>query len=182
MGRDIKIDLQVLQFVDFSLHTSIGGILDVGRIASKILPNITITLSSILSELRCPFQNLHTAGNNVYFTLRILLLLAIRDYPEEEVNSNHQEILSALMAITNVSMPRKSDPQSKNIKKKQRRIQKNRKHHSKSWDIETQELVRAERAARRVKNESNDSRLEDSVTTKGTSDSQYSHESYRPVL
>ena len=125
MGHDIKNDLQVLQLLNFNLHTSIGDILDVGRIASKILPNIPITLSSIQSELRCPFQNLHTAGNDAYFTLRVLLLLAIRDYPEEEVNSNHQEILSALKAITNASIPRKSDPQSKNIKKKQRKNQKN---------------------------------------------------------
>lgn len=182
VGHDIRNDLQVLQLLDFNLHTSIGGILDVGRIASKRLPNIPIRLSSILSELRCPFQNLHTAGNDAYFTLRVLLLLAIRDYPEEEVNSNHQEILSALKAITNVSIPRKSDPQSKNIKKKQKRFQKNRKHQSKSWDIETQEQIRAERAARRLENESSDSRLEDSVATKGTSHSQHNYESFRPVL
>lgn len=129
VGHDIRNDLQVLQLLDFNLHTSIRGILDVGRIASKIPPNISMTPSSILSELRYPFQNLHTAGNDAYFTLRVLLLLATRDYPEEEVNSNHQEILSALKAITNVSIPRKSDPQSKNIKKQQRRFQRNRKHH-----------------------------------------------------
>ena len=35
-----------------------------------------------------------------------------------------------------------------------------------SWDMETHEQIRAERAARRVKNESNESRLEDSVITK----------------
>ena len=37
VGHDIRNDLQVLQLLDFDLHTSIGGILDVGRIASKIL-------------------------------------------------------------------------------------------------------------------------------------------------
>ena len=130
----------------------LGVILGTGRIASKILPNIPITFSSVLSELQCPFQNLHIAGNDAYFTLRVLLLLATRDYPDEEVDSNHQEILSALKALTNVSIVRKSDPQAKNIKKKQRRFQKNRKHQSKSWDMETQEQIRAERATRRVKN------------------------------
>ena len=171
VGHDIRNDLQVVRLLDFNLHTSIRGILDVGRIASKILPNIPIRLSSILSELRCPLQNLHTAGNDVSFTLRVLLLLAIREYSEKEVNSNHQEIMSALKEITNVSIPRKSDPQSKNIEKKQRRFQKNRKYQSKSWDRETQEQIRAERVARRVKNESSDSRLEDSVIAKGASDS-----------
>lgn len=179
MGHDFRHDLQIVQLFDFNLHTSIGGILDVGRIASKILPSIPIKLSSILSELRCPFQNLHNAGNDAYFTLRALLLLAMRDYPDEEVDSNHQEILIALKAITNVSIARKSDPQAKNIKKKQRRFQKNRKHQSKSWDMETQEQIRAERAARRVKNES---RFEDSITTKGTSDPQHTYESYHTVL
>ena len=155
VGHDIRNDLRVLQLLDFDLHTSIGGILDVRRIVSKTLPNIPDRLSSILSELVCPFQNLHTAGNDAYFTLRALLLLAIRDHSEEEVDSNHQEILSALKAITNVSIPRKADPQAKNIKKKQKRFEKNRKHQSKLWDIETQEQIRAERAARRIKNECN---------------------------
>ncbi len=157
VGHDIRNDLQVLQLLDFNLHTSIRGILDLGKIASKLLPNIRITLSSILTELRCPFQNLHTAGNDAYFTLQALLLLAIRDCPEEKVDSNHREILSALKTVTNVPIPRESDLQSKNIKKKQRRFQKNRKHQSKSWDIGTQERIRAERAARKVENESNDS-------------------------
>lgn len=179
VGHDFRHDLQVLQLLDFNLHTSIGGILDTGRIASKILPNISLTLSSILSELRCPFQNLHNAGNDVYFTLRALLLLAIRDYPDKEVDSNHQEILSALKAITNVSIARKSDRQAKNIKKKQRRFQKNRKHQSKSWDMETQEQIRAERAARRMENES---RLENSITKKGTSDPQHTYVTRSPEV
>lgn len=41
------------------------------------------------------------------------------------VDSKHQEILTALKAITNVSIPKRSDPQAKNIKKKQRGFQKN---------------------------------------------------------
>lgn len=53
------------------------------------------------------------------------MLLAIREYPDEEVDSNHREILSALKEITNLSIARKSDPQAKNIKKKQRGFQKN---------------------------------------------------------
>ena len=173
VGHEMRNDLQVLQLLDFNLQTSIRGILDLGKISSKLLPNIRITLSSILSEVGCPFQNLHTAGNDAYFTLRALLLLAIKDYPEEEVDSNHQEILSALKAITNISIPKKAGPQLKSIKKKRKRFQKNRKHQSKLWDMETQEQIRAERAARRAKNESNECGLEDSVTTKGTSDSQH---------
>ena len=42
VGHDIRNDLQVLQLLDFNLRTSIEGILDLGKIASKLLPNIQI--------------------------------------------------------------------------------------------------------------------------------------------
>ncbi len=62
----LEMLLKVLLLPHFDLHTSIVGILDIGNIVSKILPNIPVTLSSILSELRRPFQNLHIVGNDVY--------------------------------------------------------------------------------------------------------------------
>ena len=106
-GHDVANDLKVLQHLHFDRHTSIVGILDTGKIVSAVLalPNILSTLSSILSELQCPFQNLHVAGNDAYFTLRVFLLLAIRSYTDEVVDSRHQEILAALKAITNVPIP-----------------------------------------------------------------------------
>ncbi len=162
VGHDVVNDLKILQLLHFDLHTSIVGILDTRKIVSTILAlsNISHRLSSILSELGCPFQNLHVAGNDAYFTLRVLLLLAIRSYTDKVVDSRHQEVLAALKAITNVSIPRRSDPQARNIKKKQRRFEKNRKHQSKSWDMEKQEQIRAELAARRAEVESNEDKLE----------------------
>lgn len=185
VGHDIANDPKVLQLLHFDRHTSIVGILDTGKIVSAVLtlPNVLSTLSRILSELQCPFQNLHVAGNDAYFTLRVFLLLAIRSYRDEVVDSRHQEILAALKAITNVpipswgseshpspqtlppqarypgssgvggellnheGIPRRSDPQARNIKKR-RRLEKSRKHQSKSWDIEKQEQIRAEREQR----------------------------------
>ncbi len=89
-------------------------------------------------------------------------MLAIKNYIDEVVDSKHQEILTALKAITNFSIPKRSDPQAKNIKK-QRRFQRDRKHQSKSWDIETQGQIRAAWAARRAKKESNEGRLEENT-------------------
>lgn len=184
LGHDVANDLKILQLLHFDLHTSIVGTLDTGRIVSTVLslPNIPHTLSSILSELGCPFQNLHVAGNDAYFTLRVFLLLAIRSYTNEVVDSRHQKVLAALKAITNVPIPRRSDPQARNIKKKQRRLQKSRKYQSKSWDIETQEQIRAERAARRAEIESNEGELEGFVTARGTSDPHHTDELYHTVL
>lgn len=107
IGHDVANDLEVLQLLHFDLHTSIVGILDTGKIVSAVLalPNMTHSLSTVLSELQCSFQNLHVAGNDAYFTLRVFLLLAIRSYPDEVVDSRHQEILTALKATTNVLIP-----------------------------------------------------------------------------
>ena len=74
--HDIQNDLQISHPLDFNLPTSIRGILDTGRIASTLLPNISIRFSSFLSELRYPFRSFHTAGNDAYFTLRVQSFLA----------------------------------------------------------------------------------------------------------
>ncbi len=55
-----------------------------------------------------------------------------KKHTDEAVDSKHQEILTALKAITNVPIPNRSDPQAKNVKKKQRRFQRDRNHQSKS--------------------------------------------------
>ncbi|CAD6569968.1 MAG: hypothetical protein ASARMPRED_003339 [Alectoria sarmentosa] len=132
VGHGFWHDLRILRPLNFDLHISIVGILDTGKMASKMFPNVSITLGSILSELQCPFQNLHTAGNDAYYTLRALLLLATRSYRGEIVNDlKRQDTLTALEAITEVPVPRRSDPQAKSNKKKRKRFQRNRKHRTK---------------------------------------------------
>ncbi len=55
---------------------------------------INSTLSEIREELQCPFANLHTAGNDAYFTLQALLMLAKRTYRSGFANNNeHQDKL-----------------------------------------------------------------------------------------
>ena len=106
VGHNVVIDLKILQLLHFDRHTSIVGILDTGKIVSTILtlPNISHRLSSILSKLGSPYQNLHVAGNDAYFTFRVFLLLAIRSYTDKMVDSRHQKVLAVLKAITDVSI------------------------------------------------------------------------------
>lgn len=80
VGHNVRNDLKVLNLLISDLCTSIVGILDIVKIFSSMLSGIRITLRSILSELQCPFQHLHTTGNDAYFTLRALMLLAIKGY------------------------------------------------------------------------------------------------------
>lgn len=114
MGHDFRNDLKVLNLLDFDLRTSIVGILDTGKIVSIMLPNVPTMVSSVLSELQCPFQNLHTAGNDAYFTLLALLLLAIRSYTGEIVNdTNHRDILDRTKGNHTSFHTKRSDPRAK---------------------------------------------------------------------
>ena len=155
VGHDFRHDLNVLQVLKFDLNTSISGILDTQKIAAEMIPGVPLRLYNILEELRSPFRNLHNAGNDAYFTLQALVLLGIRSCSSGTlIRNDYQDRLTALQAITQSSILKRSDPQEKNRKKKLKRLQRNRKHQAKSWDIETQARIRAERAARRKEKES----------------------------
>jgi hypothetical protein len=151
IGHDLKHDLHVLQILKFDLQTSIVGILDTQKIASELLPDNSSTLRDILQALQCPFDKLHTAGNDAQFTLRALLLLAEKSCTHSIISTRNQDTLASIQAIAQVPVLEQlsSDPQNKGRQKKIKRQQRSRKHQSKSWDTETQECIRAERAARR---------------------------------
>ena len=154
VGHAFWNEWKVLRRFNFDLQTSVVGILDTDQIASTMSQWGSMRLGSLLSDLDCPFQHLHTAGNDAYFTLRALLMLAIRGCPDEVIDDDrHQDKLTALMAITQVYIPRRADYQAKCIKKKRKRMEKNRRHQSKSRDLDCQEHIRAERAARRAERE-----------------------------
>jgi hypothetical protein len=117
------------------------------RIAAEVIPSCSSNLGKILKELQCPFKNLHSAGNDAHFTLRSLLLLATKSYVGATIlEPEDQQRLEFLKSIGYYPLPEQI---SKERKKKIKRLQRNRKHQAKSWDIDTQERIRAERAARR---------------------------------
>ena len=73
-----------------------------------------------------------------------------RDWQGHTVFVSIQDTLALIRAIAQVPvLEQLSDPQNKGRQKKIKRQQRSRKHQSKSWDTETQERIRAERAARR---------------------------------
>lgn len=120
VGHDFKHDLNVLQFLNFDLHSSIIGILDIQKIAAEIIPDVPAKLK-ILEGLRCPFKGLHNAGNDAYFTLRALLFFAIKSYSSGVVTNDHLTKLTALEAITQVSISERTNRYDKNREKKLKR-------------------------------------------------------------
>lgn len=147
VGHDIRHDLTVLRRLNFDLQTSISGILDTRRIASVVFAQDNMSLVTLLTRLRCPWNKLHNAGNDANFSIRALLLLAIEG--SAAVDYLKTETLVSIKTIALQSIPHKLTPDEKALQKKRKRYERSLKYHSKSRNSETQEQIRIERALRR---------------------------------
>ena len=58
--------------------------------------------------------------------------------------------------ITGITSFSRTDPETRAVEKKAKRLQRSRKRQSKLWDSEMQQKIRAERAAKRLAVESSD--------------------------
>ena len=155
VGHDFANESNILQFLGFDLHSSIVGIIDLQRVASEMLPGVSLKLYNVLEEVDCPYGGLHNAGNDAYFTLRALLLLAIESYPSGvAANDDQRGILAALEAVTQVCIPEGRMTRSdKNREKKLKRVQRSQKYQARLRDPETEERIRVERAEKKLKRE-----------------------------
>lgn len=79
IGFELACDLITLRRLKFDLKSSIYGIIDTAWVAKEVLPSFRGALEDLLCFLKCPFGQLHCAGNDAHFTLRALLLLAVWD-------------------------------------------------------------------------------------------------------
>ncbi|KAK6496756.1 hypothetical protein TWF481_001744 [Arthrobotrys musiformis] len=88
VGHDLTSDLRAFLnlYPGFEKKYPRYKILDTQRIAGDILPrlypglsqsNKNYSLRRVLTFFNCPFKQLHCAGNDANYTLRILLLLAV---------------------------------------------------------------------------------------------------------
>lgn len=78
VGHAILNELQSLQALGFKFPKPPSGILDTFQVANKVLQFWAGSLGDLLVLLGCPFNKLHSAGNDAKFTLRALLLLAVK--------------------------------------------------------------------------------------------------------
>lgn len=149
VGHDIANDLRVLQHLHFDLPKSVIGIVDTMAITSQVFSSkLRWSLRTVLEELGCAHNNLHSAGNDAHFTLRCLLLLVSRSVAVGSL-PKHQQRLKKLEEIGHSEIPTKELPPTKAEKKKLKRLGRSRKHQAKTWDLETQERIRSERALKK---------------------------------
>jgi hypothetical protein len=149
-GHGVSGDLAVLTSLGFDFQTSIISILDTTNIAFE-LDKSRSTLGRLLDELECPKSTarLHNAGNDANFILRALILLAIKGYNMQELDTLAKEDkiakIEALQYIATTPLPGVRHPKKRKPRKKQI---------AKTWSLEKQEEIREERRQKRAANAS----------------------------
>ena len=160
----LDTELLVREVIPF--WTGTLGELDIPLLVRKVIPSWTGTLGELLTELNCPYGSLHSAGNDAHFTLRALILLAVRDC-KTRTDAEYEERLDVLERIAYASIPACVDPavvierKKKLSKKREAKLRIwNRHRQSIIGEIEAQERICAERASKRLARDSEESGLD----------------------
>jgi DNA polymerase III epsilon subunit-like protein len=144
VGHGFGQDLAALSSLGFDFQASVIGILDTANVATELQMNLS-TLGR-LEQLGCPKSSarLHNAGNDANFTLRALILLAIKGYDEQTLDTSRveEERVDALRAVAMTPLP------LVRLKPKKKRLRK--KDIAKTWSLEKQEEIREERRQKRM--------------------------------
>ena len=153
VGHDIRHDLIALDNLRWTFNKAVIAILDTYRMSGQVLPFFALRLVELLRELNCSSIGLHCAGNDAYFTLRALLLLAARGGSGTATNSQN---LPLLQSIASSPVQRRLFQHEVGVKRrqkdKQKRRERTKKYQSQFWDDETKDKIRAERAAKKLAN------------------------------
>jgi hypothetical protein len=147
VGHGLGGDLAALSSLGFDFQTSVIGILDTANISSELEMD-RCTLGRLLGELECPKSSTrhHNSGNEANFTLRALILLAIKGYEQRRiemlmVKEERVARTEALRSIAMTPLPGVRRPKKKRPRKK---------HIAKTWSLEKQGEIREERRQKRT--------------------------------
>jgi hypothetical protein len=145
VGHGFGEDLAALSSLGFDFQASAICILDTANVFTELQMNRS-TLGRLLEELGCPKSSasLRNAGSDAHFTLRALILLAIKGYEEQTLDTLRVEEkrVEALRAVAMTPLP------LVRLKPKKKRLRK--KDVAKTWSLEKQEEIREERRQKRT--------------------------------
>ncbi|KAH7322838.1 hypothetical protein B0I35DRAFT_426578 [Stachybotrys elegans] len=159
VGHSPEQDVQVLASLGYELPPD-TRVIDTRRIAGEVLGTISVSLGSLLRRLKCPFDGLHSAGNDATFALRAALLLAAR--VSESQYADECSVLTAaatyptsdrLIVLTKAN--KRAKKREKEERERQKELQKALKQMARARTDEERDEIRAERAARRREAEMN---------------------------
>lgn len=165
VGHGFSSDLAALRALGFNFEASVIGILDTSNIANELQMQ-NFSLVRLLDKLKCPHARLYNAGNDAHFTLRALILLAIKGHEKQDLVNRPQveeeravvervEALRAL-ALTSLPIPGPRIGEKKQIHKIHIAGPKTRKKRVAKGDstttrsLEKQEEIREERRQKRI--------------------------------
>jgi hypothetical protein len=79
VGHGFQVEVVIFARLGFNFaEDRISAIIDTGHLARQVLGVKSCSLRTLLRALGCPFNQLHSGGNDAHFTLQAALLLAIR--------------------------------------------------------------------------------------------------------
>lgn len=93
VSHGVTNDLLVLQSLGFRFSDNVVAVLDTVHVADEVFGNWNGALNRLLRELECPHSKLHCAGNDANFTLKALLLLAVKKLGKQGKNKDMVEIM-----------------------------------------------------------------------------------------
>lgn len=67
------------------LGHSVSHIVDTFKVANEVFDFWARSLRDLLTRLECPFDQLHSAGNNANYTLKATLVLAAEGFHSQQV-------------------------------------------------------------------------------------------------
>jgi DNA polymerase III alpha subunit (gram-positive type) len=70
VAHNVKMELMVLTQLGFELSSLNADIIDTANITNEVFGGPGYSLREVLTSLNCPFNNLHSGGNDANFTLR----------------------------------------------------------------------------------------------------------------
>ncbi|KAI9049434.1 hypothetical protein LZ554_006467 [Drepanopeziza brunnea f. sp. 'monogermtubi'] len=83
-----------------------AAVLDTMRIAEGITPiGRQLSLEDLAIRYNIPRQKFHVAGNDAYYTMQVLFMLAVESVKEKQLNPQQRERVSILEALARMPIP-----------------------------------------------------------------------------
>ncbi|KAI3330751.1 hypothetical protein F4824DRAFT_504823 [Ustulina deusta] len=168
IGCGVNQDLRAMQSLGFDFLAGDFTAVDIFKLAGEVFGkrNWAGSLRDLLSILKCPYTNLHCAGNDASFTLQASLLLTVQGFVNES-RDHQQQDNQALNVIRQLAINQTPDRVIATLEAMQKREKraKKRSRHLNAWTATSsttakQQWIRAVREQNRVNNADLDINLE----------------------
>lgn len=158
VGHAVENELDIFHALGYTLAHPDIEVINTVQVANEVYGPWPCKLRALLRRLGCPFNRLHSAGNDANFTLKAALLLSTYRCPDR-----NEAVFDRLRQIVFSSSP-EPDPCCRvpdqycdiiNGRKRERRKKKknSKKENPKSLSLEERNEIRAQRAAWRIEAE-----------------------------